>query len=91
MAASDEAVLRLSATVHDLVSLGRADEAAAQSGRIANCVQSAILDGNTCDACMEGDGRETTDLAEAETWTPVADCEGGSRCRCCVVYEMAQE
>lgn len=90
MDAGDEAVLRVSCSVHDLVSLGRADEAATRQSDIANCVYSAILDSATCDECEAMDGQETTDLAEAEGWAPSPNCAGLDRCRCLVVYELAQ-
>jgi hypothetical protein len=90
LAASDDGLLRLAASVSDLVSLGRSEEAAANSDRIADAVVSALLDGNTCGACEALDGYTTTDLAEAADLTPVPDCEGGDRCRCCCIYEIAQ-
>jgi hypothetical protein len=90
MAAGDDALLRLAASVHDLVSLGRAEEAKARQDEIEDAVYSALLDGNTCDECEAMDGQTTTDLAEAEGWTPWPDCAGGSRCRCVTVYQLRQ-
>ena len=95
--ASDGAALRFGATVlGDVMSLGRAAEAAAQAQDIEDAVYSAILDGNTCDACEPMDGETTTNLAEAEFWTPNPDCaaylndRGDAICRCLVVYEIRQ-
>jgi hypothetical protein len=90
LAASDDGLLRLAASVSDLVSVGRSAEAAANASQIEDAVVSALLDGNTCGACEELDGYTTTDLTEAADLTPVPDCEGGDRCRCCCVYEIAQ-
>jgi hypothetical protein len=89
-AAGDDALLRMAASVHDLVSLGRAEEAKARQDEIEDAVYSALLDGNTCDECEAMDGTTTTDLAEAEGWTPLPDCAGGSRCRCVTVYQLRQ-
>jgi len=89
-AAGDDALLRLAVSVHDLVSLGRAEEAKARQDEIEDAVYSALLDGNTCDECEAMDGQTTTDLAEAEGWTPLPDCAGGSRCRCVTVYQLRQ-
>ena len=89
-AAGLAALLRWSVGVHELVSLGRAQEAQARKGEIEDAVYSALLDGNTCEACEAMDGLTTTDLAEASGWTPHPDCAGGSRCRCVTVYEIRQ-
>ncbi|HEY5474329.1 MAG TPA: hypothetical protein VIK32_14210, partial [Candidatus Limnocylindrales bacterium] len=89
-AAGDDALLRLAASVHDLVSLGRAEEARGRQDDIEDAVYSAILDGNTCDECGAMDGQTTMDLGEAEGWTPWPDCAGGSRCRCVTVYQLRQ-
>lgn len=88
---SDAAALRFAGIVSDLMQLGRADEAKAQAQEIEDAVYSALLDGATCAACEPMDGEVTTDLALAEGWTPNPDCEGGDRCRCLVVYEIAQD
>jgi hypothetical protein len=90
MTAGDDALLRMAVSVHDLVSLGRAEEAKARQDEIEDAVYSALLDGNTCDECEAMDGTTTTDLAEAAGWTPNGDCQGGSRCRCVTVYELRQ-
>lgn len=87
---SDAAALRFAGVVSDLMQFGRADEAQAQAQEVEDAVYSALLDGATCDPCGEQDGDTTTDLTLAEGWTPNPDCEGGDRCRCLVVYEIAQ-
>jgi phage gp29-like protein len=89
--ASDEAALRLGATVTQMMVDGRSSEALDHASEIADAVYSAILDGNTCVACEPMDGEITTDLAEAASWVPNPDCEGGDRCRCICVYELATE
>jgi hypothetical protein len=88
---SDAMALRFSGTVSDFMQLGRAAEAKAQEQVIEDAVYSAMLDDATCDACEAMDGEETTDIALAEDWAPNADCEGGDRCRCLVVYEISQQ
>ena len=88
---SDAAALRFAGVVSDLMQLGRADEAQAQAQQIEDAVYSALLDGATCAACEPMDGETTRDLTLAEGWTPNPDCEGGDRCRCLVVYEIAQD
>jgi hypothetical protein len=90
MAAADDAVLRMRAAVHDLVALGRSEEAKANAERIANAVYSSLLDGNSCDECAAMDGRETTDLDEAAGWTPNPSCAGLDRCRCVTVFELEE-
>jgi hypothetical protein len=87
---SDAAALRFAGTVSDIMQTGRADEATAQAQDVEDAVYSAMLDGSTCDACDAMDGEVTTDMSLAEEWAPNADCEGGDRCRCLVVYEIAQ-
>jgi len=89
-AAGDAALLRVSVSVHELVSLGRAEEARARQDEIEDAIYSALLDGNTCDECEAMDGAQTTDLAEAADWTPNGACQGGSRCRCVMVYQLRQ-
>lgn len=88
---SDAAALRFAGVVSDLMQLGRADEAQAQAQEIEDAVYSALLDGATCDPCGAQDGETTTDLTLAEGWTPNPDCEGGDRCRCLTVFEIAQD
>ena len=88
---SDAAALRFAGVVSDLMQMGRADEAQAQAQQIEDAVYSALLDGATCDPCGAQDGETTTDLALAEEWCPNPDCEGGDRCRCLAVYEIAQD
>lgn len=86
----DAAALRFVASASDVMSMGRADEARAQSQDIEDAVYSALLDGAVCGVCGPMDGETTTDLDEAAGWAPNPGCEGGARCRCLVVYEMRQ-
>ena len=88
---SDAAALRFTGIVSDAMQMGRADEAQAQSQDIEDAVYSALLDGAVCDTCAGQDGDVTTDISMAEEWTPNPDCEGGDRCRCLTVYEIAQD
>lgn len=87
----DAAALRFAAAASDFMSMGRSAEASAQQTDVEDAVYSALLDGATCAACEPMDGETTRDLALAEGWAPNPDCEGGDRCRCLVVYEIAQD
>lgn len=42
-----------------------------------------------CDECAAMAGRTTTDLAEAEGWTPNTQCTDPQGCRCLVIYDIA--
>ena len=88
--AAAAALLRPSDSVMPLVSLGRAEEARARKDDREDAVYSAILDGNACHECEAMDGQTTTDLGEAEGWTPNGACQGGGRCRCVTVYQLRQ-
>jgi hypothetical protein len=54
------------------------------SEMIKSKFRSEIMDGNTCEPCAEGDGKEY----ELNEEVPL-DCEGGWRCRRIFVYEVA--
>lgn len=84
--ASDETAIKVGFTITRVVIEGRTAEAAEERAQIADGVYSAILDGNVCENCEPMDGRETSDLDEAATWTPNPRCLGGERCRCVVIY-----
>ena len=90
MRESDAAALRCGGQVTRLMNAGRADEAQAQAADIADATYSAVLDQNTCDTCESQDGDTTTDLDEAAGWAPNPACAGDDRCRCLVIYEIAQ-
>lgn len=50
---------------------------------------SAFLDEDTCDVCAVMDDKTTTDIGEADRWTPNPKCTSPEGCRCLVVYELA--
>jgi hypothetical protein len=55
---------------------------------------SELLDVNTCSACMEIDGQEFADFAEARTHYASGGyfrCEGGPRCRGTVVVVLDEQ
>jgi len=85
--------LSVSATVSRIIGAGRAagGRTYAGAGLVSKASYSAILDANTCEACESMDGTETTDLDEAESWTPNGSCMGGDRCRCVTVFELAND
>jgi len=87
---SDEAALRGGLTVSKVMVAGRSAEARAEREAIKTAVYSAILDGNTCGACEEMDGRETDDIDESLAWAPNPECDGGDRCRCLVIFEFQE-
>lgn len=89
--ASDDAALRLGASVTDVMSLGRTEEMREQESDIADYVYSAILDGNACENCAPMDGYVTTDADEAATLAPNPACLGIERCRCIMIAEIKQE
>jgi zinc-ribbon domain len=58
------------------------------TARTVDAVYSALLDGATCRACEAMDGKTTTDLNEAEGWTPNPKCTDPEGCRCLVAFQM---
>lgn len=83
------------ATVSQALSAGRRAEtdAVAAEGVALKAQYSAILDTGTCGPCGELDG-EMYDVGSPEyerDYPPLADCEGGTRCRCLFVVISADE
>ncbi len=68
---------------------GRSTEADNGSRPYKRVMYSAILDKNTCDFCLEADGRESEDGTELAP-VPNPLCEGKWRCRCCWIYIFAE-
>lgn len=91
MRESDATAVRLAGVVSDLMNMGRADQAKEQKQDIKEAVYSAILDSNLCPVCEAREGDSTTDIDEAETWTPNPDCDGGSNCRCMTIFVYRTE
>lgn len=87
---ADAAALKFVGSAYDFLSMGRAAEAQAQAPDIEDAVYSALLDNAVCDVCGPWDGETTTDITEAESWTPNPSCEGGDRCRCLTVFQIRQ-
>lgn len=58
------------------------------TARTVDAVYSALMDGATCKACEEMEGKTTTDLNEAESWTPNRKCTDPDGCRCLVAFQM---
>jgi hypothetical protein len=88
---TDAAAMRLSGVVTDLIRAGRADEGRDRFAGIKEAVYSAILDSNLCSVCEASEGKTTTDLDEAATWTPNPGCLGQERCRCVTIYVYETE
>lgn len=85
------AALRKSAPLasNRIYSLGRMDELRSQhfAGMVQVLVRSAVLDGNTCDPCETADG--VVYAPETAPPLPDADCEGGDKCRCTYIGDIA--
>lgn len=67
--------------------IGR-DEAAQAMGGVATVEYSALLDGQTCSACMAMDGKQA-DFNSSEhdaMLPPNRDCDGQDNCRCVLVF-----
>lgn len=74
--------------LHQAIGAGRGDAAAAAEP--TRIYASELLDGNTCPACADVDGREYDSLEAAREDYPLggfARCDGGPRCRGTLVYE----
>lgn len=65
---------------------GMGDVFAASSDLVQSWIQSAILDGATCDPCEHADGTEFATWEDAQAdmpdGGPYVDCDGEGRCRC---------
>lgn len=83
------------ATVSQALAIGRRAEtdAAASEGVALTAQYSAILDTGTCGPCGSLDGG-MYDVGSPEyeaDYPPLADCEGGTKCRCLMVVISADE
>lgn len=85
------AALRKSAPLasNRIYSMGRMDELRSQHyvGMVQVLVRSAVLDAGTCDPCEYADG--STYAPETAPPLPDPDCEGGDRCRCTYIGDIA--
>lgn len=72
-----------------IYSLGRMDEIRDQhyAGMVPAVRYSAVLDENTCEECLSMDGMVTSVENAPEVPNPL--CEGGDRCRCQILPELA--
>jgi hypothetical protein len=71
--------------VNEAFGIGRDLEAAAHADVIESVEYSAVLDGNTCDACAELDGTQYASEDDAPD-VPNPDCEGRDACRCVLLF-----
>lgn len=67
-----------------VIGIGRRDEMLKRADDIGRYEYSALLDVNTCSACASLDGTTATSMDDLPE-VPLADCEGGSMCRCFIV------
>jgi len=85
------AALRLSGpqAATRIYGMGRMDEIRSQhyAGWIEVVQRSAVLDANTCDPCEASDGE--TFRPEVAPVLPDPDCQGGDRCRCVYIPDIA--
>lgn len=58
------------------------------SDDLQRIVRREVMDGNTCEPCQEGDGREWNSWDDVD-WHPGDDCEGGDACRGDLIAEFA--
>jgi hypothetical protein len=57
---------------------------------ISECIYSALLDLNTCEACASADGQSGPTPDDIPD-TPNPDCDGGDKCRCVQVFVFNDE
>lgn len=57
------------------------------SDDLERIVRREVMDGNTCETCQEGDGREWSSWDDVD-WHPGDDCEGGDACRGDLIAEF---
>jgi hypothetical protein len=77
---------RLCARCRDDLDLLLEREPHGAAGSLA-AVYAAVLDGQTCPACRALDGAASSDLAEAQGWTPNPGCGSPGGCRCVTAHE----
>jgi len=80
-------------SVNEAFNFGRGAQAEAEKDSIASCQYSAIMDSNTCSNCERLDGEEWdyNDERTARYASGNPDCEGGTKCRCVLVYIAKSE
>jgi hypothetical protein len=67
-----------------VIGLGRNDEMQNRSDDIERYEYSSLLDVNTCSNCAELDGATAESMDDLPE-VPLADCDGGSLCRCFII------
>lgn len=67
-----------------VIGIGRGDEMRSRSDDIGRYEYSALLDVNTCDPCAALDGTTAENMDDLPE-VPLADCDGGSLCRCFII------
>jgi hypothetical protein len=66
------------------IGIGRQDEMRNRSDEIDHYLYSALLDDRVCENCAPLDGTEADNLEDLPE-VPLADCLGGSLCRCFII------
>lgn len=69
---------------------GRTD-AALSDPQVVGGIYTAVLDGNTCEQCEGEDNGQVLSVEDAESAVPNVNCEGGSRCRCAIVWLLSED
>ena len=75
------------------MTLGRDQGAAPYADKILYCEVSALMDTSTCLRCSERDGKRFG-FRSAEYYSllpPFADCAGRTKCRCLLLYLVAED
>lgn len=67
-----------------VIGIGRADEMRSRPDDIGRYEYSALLDANTCEPCASLDGATAMNMDDLPE-VPLAECDGGSMCRCFIV------
>ena len=75
-------------SVSEAFNFGRSAEAKSRSKEVSRVIYSAINDDNTCTSCAALDGNEWNfdDDKTDYYFSGNPDCEGGSQCRCLLVF-----
>lgn len=89
LGASDGAIDRAASEAgRQAVAGGRMRAFQSHSDELQRIVRREVMDGNTCEPCQAGDGREWDSWDEVD-WHPGDDCEGGDACRGDLIAELA--
>ena len=75
---------------NEAFAFGRAEGYEEHADEISSVIYSAMLDINSCEACVDADGTEGDTPGDIDS-VPNPDCDGGDKCRCVHVFVFADE